>query len=155
MATEDLTRILDGAGASYELLPHAHTESAMAEAQALGISAADVAKTLVVTTPDGYARAVVPASERIDLHKVRELLDGSKTTVQLASEDDLGRDFPEFELGAVPPLGGRRDRVIVDRRVAARDSVVVEAGSHEASVRLPTQDLLRAADASVADICEE
>jgi Ala-tRNA(Pro) deacylase len=59
--------VLDEAGASYELLPHAHTESATAEADALGVPADDVAKTLVVTTPEGYVRAVVPASCRLDL----------------------------------------------------------------------------------------
>ncbi|HEY8237472.1 MAG TPA: hypothetical protein VIF85_12585, partial [Gaiellaceae bacterium] len=62
MATEDLTRALDEAGAVYELLTHAHTESALAEAQALGLSADDVAKTLIVKTAEGYLRAVVPAS---------------------------------------------------------------------------------------------
>ncbi|MDP9308594.1 MAG: hypothetical protein M3P15_09860 [Actinomycetota bacterium] len=36
MATEDLTHALDEAGAAYELLPHAHTESALGEAEALG-----------------------------------------------------------------------------------------------------------------------
>jgi hypothetical protein len=45
MATEDLTRALDEAGVAYELLPHAHTESALAEAQMLSLSADDVAKT--------------------------------------------------------------------------------------------------------------
>ena len=56
MATEDLTRALDEAG-RYELLPHAHTESAAAEAEALGIASADVAKTLVVTTPEALGLA--------------------------------------------------------------------------------------------------
>ena len=50
MATTDLTSVLDEAGVSYELLSHAHTESALAEAQALGVSPDDVAKTLVVVT---------------------------------------------------------------------------------------------------------
>src|SRR5688572_21011986 len=52
MATEDLTRLLDEAGVPYELLSHARTESAVAEAEALGLAPADVAKTLVVTTPE-------------------------------------------------------------------------------------------------------
>src|SRR5688572_20439745 len=104
MATEDLTRVLDDAGVRYELLPHAHTESAAAEAEALGVPPADVAKTLVVATPEGYLRAVLPASERIDLHKLREVTGGGKKKVHLASEEDLARDYPEFELGAVPPV---------------------------------------------------
>ena len=65
--TEDLTRVLDEAGARYELLPHARTESAVAEAEALGIEPADVAKTLVVRTPEGYVRVVLPASERTEV----------------------------------------------------------------------------------------
>jgi Ala-tRNA(Pro) deacylase len=154
VATEDLTRVLDEAGARYELLTHVRTESAVAEAEALGIASADVAKTLVVTTPEGYVRAVLPASERIDLHKVREVCGGGKKQVQLASEEHLVRDYPEFDLGAVPPIGGgRRDPVVIDSRLAERDSLVLEAGSHEESVRIPTSDLLRVSEAEVADIC--
>src|SRR2546428_5505078 len=114
MATSDLTSALDEAGVSYDLLPHAHTESALAEAESLGVSPDDVAKTLVVKLPDGYLRAVLPASARVDLRKVRELHGGGRHKVQLATEEDLRRDYPEFELGAVPPVGGRSDSVIVD-----------------------------------------
>jgi Ala-tRNA(Pro) deacylase len=154
MATEDLTRALDEAGARYELLPHARTESAAAEAEALGIAPADVAKTLVVTTPEGYVRAVLPASERIDLRKLREVCGGGKKQVHLASEEHLARDYPEFDLGAVPPIGGgRRDPVVIDSRLAERGSLVLEAGSHEESVRVSTGDLLRVSEAEVADIC--
>ena len=154
MATEHLTRALDEAGVAYELLPHAHTESALREAEALGLSPDDVAKTLIVKTREGYLRAVVQAFDRLDERKVRDLTGGSKKDVHLASEDDLRRDYPDFDLGAVPPLGGaRRDPVIVDSRVAARESVVLEAGSHEQSVRIATSDLVRAADAEVTDIC--
>ena len=156
MVPQELTRVLDDSGASYELLPHPRTESAVAEAEALGIPPAHVAKTLVLTTPEGYLRAVLPASARVDLHKLRELRGEGKRHVQLASEADLSRDYPEFDLGAVPPVGGsRHDPVVVDRRLTERDSVVLEAGSHEESVRIATSDLLRVTDAQVADICEE
>jgi Ala-tRNA(Pro) deacylase len=156
VATEDLTRVLDEAGARYELLTHVRTESAAAEAEALGIAPADVAKTLVVTTPEGYVRAVLPASERIDLRKLREVRGGGKEQVHLASEEDLARDYPEFDLGAVPPIGGgRRDPVVIDSRLAERDSLVLEAGSHEESVRIPTGALLRVSEAEVVDICAD
>jgi prolyl-tRNA editing enzyme YbaK/EbsC (Cys-tRNA(Pro) deacylase) len=93
VATEDLTRALDEAGAAYELLPHAHTESALAEAEALGLEPDDVAKTLIVKTREGYLRAVVQAFDRLDERKVRDLTGGSKKDVHLASEDDLRRDY--------------------------------------------------------------
>ena len=156
MASTDVTRVLDEGGASYELLPHAHTERAADEAQALGLSPDEVAKTLVLAVPDGHVRAVLPASERIDLRKVREILGVGKKKVHLASEEDLTRDYPEFDLGAVPPFGGgSRDPVLVDRRVAERNAVVLEAGSHDESIQLRTEDLVRLTEAEVVDICSE
>ena len=156
MATADLTSVLDQAGARYELLSHAPTQTAIAEAKALGVLPAEVAKTLIVKTPSGYVRAVLPASERLELSKLSALYGGTKKTTHLASEEDLKRDYPEFELGAVPPLGGaRRDSVVLDRRLAERESLVLQAGSHDESVRIATADLLRLAEAQLADICED
>ena len=153
MAQKDVTVILDEAGVEYELLPHPRTETATAEAEALGVEQADVAKTLVISTPGGYVRAVLAASERIDMHKLREHLEGGKR-IHLATEEDLGRDYPDFELGAVPPFGGSDDRVLVDSRLADRESVVLEAGSHEQSVRIRTADLLALTRAEVADLAQ-
>ena len=156
MTTDDVTRALDEGGAQYELLAHAHTESALDEAKALGLDPAEVGKTLVLSVPEGYVRAIVPANCRVDVRKVREVVGGGKKHVHLATEDDLTRDYPEFDLGAVPPVGGtRRDRVVLDRRLADRKSLVVEAGSHDESVRIPTRELVRVAHAEVADICKD
>jgi prolyl-tRNA editing enzyme YbaK/EbsC (Cys-tRNA(Pro) deacylase) len=43
----------------------------------------------------------------------------------------------------------------VDERLGARDSVVLEAGSHETSIRLKASDLVRLTEAQVADITRE
>jgi prolyl-tRNA editing enzyme YbaK/EbsC (Cys-tRNA(Pro) deacylase) len=151
----DVTRLLDEAGIDFDVLDHAHTERAADEAAALGIGPEEVAKTLVLVTPSGNVRGVLAASDRIDLHKVAGVLGVGGKKVRLASEDDLARDYPDFELGAVPPFAGRDDQVIVDERLARRDSIVVEAGSHDRSVRLKAADLVRLTRAQVADICAE
>ena len=151
----DVTSFLDEAGLDFDVLEHAHTERAADEAAALGVSPTEVAKTLVVTTPEGNVRAVLPASERIDLRKVGDLVGASRKKVHLATEDDLARDYAEFDLGAVPPFGGKRDAVILDLRLSERDSVVFEAGSHERSVRIKAADLVRLTQAQVADISRE
>jgi Ala-tRNA(Pro) deacylase len=156
MSVADLTKVLDDAGAEYEVLHHGHTERAVEEAEALGLDAAEVAKTLIARTPDGYLRALVPASERVDMRKLREAVGGSKDDVQLATEAEMAQDYPEFALGAVPPLGGTRsDPVFVDRRLAGHEWVVFEAGTHDDSVRVRTEDLLRIAQAQTADLCED
>jgi Ala-tRNA(Pro) deacylase len=154
VTTSDLTSVLDESDVSYELLPHAPTESALAEAEALGVAPDDVAKTLVVKLPEGYVRAVVPASARLDLRKLRAIHGGGRHSVHLATEEDLRRDYPQFELGAVPPIGGRSDPVVVDPKVANRESIVIEAGSHAESLRLAAADLIHVTRAAVTDISE-
>jgi Cys-tRNA(Pro) deacylase len=152
---EDVTRFLDEAGVDFDVLEHEHTERAAEEAAALGVAPEEVAKTLVLASPGGNVRAVLLASERIDLHKVAAVLGVGGKKVHLATEDDLARGYSSFELGAVPPFGGPEDRVIVDERLSGRDSVVLEAGSHDTSVRLKAADLVRLTEAQVADITRE
>lgn len=145
---------LDRAGIDFDLIEHRHTQTASEEARAVGVPLDEVAKTIVVATGERYVRAVVPASTRLDLHKVRELLDDNRA--RLASEEELVFAYPMYELGAVPPFGvPAGDRVLLDRRLAERDSVVLEAGSHSESVRLKTADLLRLSGAEVEELAEE
>lgn len=99
-------------------------------------------------------RAVLPASDRLDLGKLREIL-GTKD-VELATEAILVGAYPEFELGAVPPLtGGNGDRVLMDRRLRENDWVVLEAGTHEQSLRLRTSDLVELTDARLVDLSQD
>jgi Ala-tRNA(Pro) deacylase len=151
----DATSFLEESGIDFDVLEHAHTERATDEAAALGIAPEEVAKTLVLVAPNGNVRAVLAASERIDLHKVAATLGVGGKKVHLASEESLASNYPGFALGAVPPFGGREDHVLVDERLAGRDSVVLEAGSHERSVRLKAADLVRLTRAQVADIRRE
>jgi len=139
----------------YELIPHPSTKTAGEEAAAVGLPPEQVAKTVVLFTADGYVRAVLPASERLDLHKLRELI-GDGNTTRLATEAELAGAYPMFELGAVPPFAGPAgDRTIFDHRLAEQDAVLLEAGSHSASLRIKTPDLVVLAGAELADICED
>lgn len=154
MTGQKLVDELDRAGVQYELLPHSRTESAAAEAEALSVDPRDVAKTLVLTTPEGFVRAVLPATDRLDLRKVRELL-GTKE-IELATEEQMAEAYPEFEVGAVPPIAGSRgDRVLVDLGLGKREWVVFDAGGHEQSVRVRSDDLVRIAGAQLADLCRD
>ena len=153
MAVRELLDRLRDAGVEFELLAHPHTETAAAEAKALGLPSEEVAKTLVVRTPTGYVRVLVPARERLDLHKLRAGIETDKAV--LATEQELERDYAEFELGAVPPLGGRPDPVLVDPRLVEREWVAFEAGTHDESVRVRSADLVTLANARVLDLCQD
>jgi Ala-tRNA(Pro) deacylase len=153
MITEDLAGELSKEQIDYELVAHRHTEHARDEAAALGVAQEEVGKTLILTSDGGYMRVVIPASERLDLGKVREHVGGGGE-IRLASERELVGAYPEFALGAVPPFGGPSgDRILVDRRTAVLGWVIVEAGTHEQSLRIRTADLLALTKAEVADFC--
>jgi prolyl-tRNA editing enzyme YbaK/EbsC (Cys-tRNA(Pro) deacylase) len=52
-------------------------------------------------------------------------------------------------------MGGPYDRLIVDRRLFDSTFIVLEAGTHDESIRLRTGDLLSIAEAEVADLAVE
>jgi hypothetical protein len=60
-------------------------------------------------------------------------------------------DFPDFELGAIPPFGEMLPAPeIVDRRVLDHDRVLCNGGDHTHSVLLDPKEIVRAAGARVA-----
>ena len=65
---------LDDSGVRYDVVSHRPTQTAREEARALHVSPSRVAKTVVLVTPHAIVRAVLPASKRVDLHKIRHLL---------------------------------------------------------------------------------
>ena len=144
---------LDAADIAYTVMPHRRTLRATDEARVLGVPPSAVAKTIVLSTPDGFVRAVLPASEHLDLGKVRDLLGTSEA--ELATEEQLAGAYPDYELGAVPPFGGGNDRVLLDRRLAASEALLIEAGVHDASVHMATADLAEHTGATTADLCRD
>jgi Ala-tRNA(Pro) deacylase len=135
-----VTEHLEQRGVAFELIPHRQADTSTEEARALGVDAGEVLKTLAVRTSSGYALVVIPASRRLDLHLVREALgDGH---ARLASEEELGRDFADYQLGALPPLGALVGAsVYVDPEVLRHDTVAFAAGTQTESVKLRTEEL--------------
>jgi Ala-tRNA(Pro) deacylase len=150
-ATEQLVELLREADIEFEFLPHRRTQTARSEARALGVLPQETAKTVIASVDGGYVRAVVPASRRLDTDKVAAAVGARAIT--LLTEGELGNAYPQFELGAVPPFGGRDgDRVVVDSSLAEGEYVVLEAGVHDTSLRVRASDLIHVAGAQVADI---
>ena len=109
---------LESHGVPFEPIAHQQTYTSIAEARALGIDASEVLKTVAVQVAGGHALMVVPATCRLDLHLVQAAV--GDRHARLATEAELQRDFPDVELGALPPLalllGGP---LYVDRRYSS------------------------------------
>jgi len=111
------------------------------------------AKTVALHDHDGYRLAVVPASERLDVRRAREVL-GATHHLRLATEEELRQDFPAFDVGAMPPFAPAPLPEVVDVRLLRHERIVCAGGEHERSVRIGALDLLRITEPRVADICE-
>ena len=61
----------------------------------------------------------------------------------------------QFELGAVPPMPAHGDRVLVDPRVCENEDVLLEAGTHEQSLRIKSADLIALNHSLIADLCRD
>ena len=148
-----LTEFLEREGVAYEVVEHERTQTAAAEARAAGMPPADVAKTVVLRDQNGLRLAVIPASERLDMHKLREAL--GSTGLRLVTEREMAEEFDGFEVGAVPPFGSMFNALeLVDERLLEHDRILCSGGDHEHAVLVDPRDVVKAADARVADICE-
>lgn len=146
-----VTEHLERRGVNYEVAEHARAVTSMEEAGALGITADEVVKTVMLATDRGPALLVVPASRRLDLRLAREAV--GDHAARLASEDELQRSFSECELGALPPLGSLLGApVFVDPEVLEHDTVMFAAGTQTQSIKARCADLFRGEEVQVSPL---
>jgi len=79
-------------GVSFDVIGHARSESAAAEADATQIPE-QTAKTVVLRTSASYRLAVIGASDRLDLRKAAEAVVVPQVDVRLATEADRRLTF--------------------------------------------------------------
>lgn len=149
VVSEHLTR----RGLRFEVLPHERVFTAREEARTLGISPDEVVKAVVLDTPEGHVVAIVPGSRRIDLERVARALGIERVT--LASEREIEGDFPQFELGALPPVPSLVGvPVVLDPEVLVHRTVTFAAGTQRESVRAEVEGLFTAPTVTIAPVCE-
>lgn len=133
---------LEKKGVSFEVIPHDQAYTSIDEARALGISADEVVKTIVLDTAKGHALAVVPGSRRLYMRLVRKAVGDSHA--KFADEDELEKDFPGVQLGGFPPLGSLVGApTFVDPEVFTHETVVFAAGTQNESLKVRTDDLFK------------
>ena len=151
---EAVTHFLDRQRAPYELIEHADTFAALDESSAAGGAPSRMAKTVLLHDHGGFRAAVIPASERLDLHKTRELFQASGH-LRLASEEEIEREFPVFDAGALPPFSGLLGTPeILDTRLLAHDHVLCSGGDHRHTLKISPREIERLGEPLVADICQ-
>jgi prolyl-tRNA editing enzyme YbaK/EbsC (Cys-tRNA(Pro) deacylase) len=127
--------------------------SSLEEAAAiLGITPADIVKSLVVKHKDGsFLFALVPGDRQISWPKLRGLLGVNKLSLPPA---DVALEATGYERGTITPLGSTRVwPVYADATIAGR-RISMGAGQHGYSAFVDADARTTALDAVVADISD-
>ena len=120
--------------------PVAYTAQEIAAAQ--HVPGAQLAKSVLIKTTDGFVLAVLPATQRVDFKKLQALL--KVKNVSIASEGDIKRLFPDMEVGAMPPFGTLYQvPTVVEKGLSACSDSVCNAGSHTETITLKYADVAR------------
>jgi Ala-tRNA(Pro) deacylase len=153
-STNLITHYLDEHHVPYKVFEHDRSLSAAGEARATGVAPHNAAKSVLLRDRRGYRLAVIPASERLALKKLRGLIDAGQD-LRFATEREMADDFPTLEIGALPPLGALLSvPEAIDERLLEHPRILCNAGDHRHSMLLDPRDLADLADTRIGDICE-
>ena len=139
-------------GLEVEIIERPAARSLEEAAELLGITPADIVKSLVVKRSDGtFLFAEIPGDRVISWPKLRALVGVNKLQLPDAA---VALEATGYERGTITPLGSTTAwPVYVDERIVGR-RVSMGAGEHGRSLFVEADDLIRGLDATVADISE-
>ncbi|MFJ8919515.1 Cys-tRNA(Pro) deacylase [Streptomyces sp. NPDC102415] len=119
-------------------------------AEALGVSADRVFKTLVAEVDGELVVAVVPVAGSLDLKALASAVGGKRAAMAdpAAAERTTG-----YVRGGISPLGQRkRLRTVLDASAGSHPTICVSAGRRGLEVELSAADLAALTDATLAPI---
>ncbi|MBU5422232.1 YbaK/EbsC family protein [Cellulomonas hominis] len=145
-------RALAESGVAHTIVRHGRVGSLAEAAAARGVDPSGIVKTLVVRRgDDDYLFVLVPGDRAISWPKLRALLGVSRMSMPDAA---TAKEVTGYERGTITPFGSLRAwPVVADARVPGR-SVSIGGGGHGVGATLDGDDLVRALDATVADVTE-
>lgn len=144
---QKLRQFLDTSHVPYELHRHRRASTATAVAAADHVPCSEMAKVVLLRAQDRYLMAVVPASRRLDLERARDVTE--EPDLELASEAEIDRLFPDCETGAMPPFGNLFGMPVwVDDTLGRESETVFNAGNHRETVHMAYADFVRLAKPS-------
>jgi Ala-tRNA(Pro) deacylase len=134
-----IKRMLDNRGIAYREQHHRQAYTAQEVAQREHISGHRVAKVVVAVADGRFVELILPASRRVRLDRVRELL--AAHDVRLATEAEIDRVFDDCERGAIPALPHGDDiPLVMDGSMNVAGDILFQAGTHEDAVCLRFDD---------------
>ena len=152
----NVARILDGLGIAYEIKTYAVDESDLSAVHVAEVSGLDIEmiyKTLVARgDKSGIIMAVIGGGEELDL-KALARASGNKSVEMIALKELL--PLTGYVRGGCSPLGAKKNYpVYLDARALTLEKISISAGQRGMQLVLAPQDLVRAVNATVAELVQ-
>lgn len=129
-----LQEYLNDHSISYDVTTHELTNSSTRTAQASHVPGDRLVKGVLLTKEGGFVLAVVPASCKVRLDAMEQML---HCPVNLATEDEISSIFPDCEVGAVPPIGAAYALdCVVDDSLEQQSDLYLEGGDHRSLIHI-------------------
>lgn len=149
-ATTALTR----AGITFTAHPYDHDPSAdsfgIEAAEALGVEAERVFKTLLADVDGTLVVGIVPVTTRLNLKALAAAVDGKRAVMANAATAERRTGYV---VGGISPIGQKmQHRTVLDETAELFDTIFVSGGRRGFDIELSTADLVRVTGATVADI---
>ena len=128
--------------------PLAYTAQQLAAAE--HVPGRMIAKVVMVYGDGKPAMLVMPAPAHVNFMRAAVALKARE--VRLAREEEFARQFPDCEVGAMPPFGNLYGvPVWVDRSLAKDDTIIFPAGSHTDTIQIAFADFERIVQPQIGD----
>ncbi|MGA7282042.1 MAG: YbaK/EbsC family protein [Acidimicrobiia bacterium] len=148
MLGERVRALLMEHGVHYDVHAHRTAYTTAETAEAEHVPGGQVAKVVMVMADDELVMAVIPGDRRLDLDKLRDVLNAG--TVRLATEDEFAPSFPDCEKGAEPPFGAIYELPMVVDEGLQSEQITFNAGSHDEAITIARTDYMELTKARVA-----
>jgi Cys-tRNA(Pro)/Cys-tRNA(Cys) deacylase len=152
--TTPATQALSRAGVAFALAEYAYDGTAervgLQAAEALGVPAAVVLKTLMVEVDGKPACVVVPSDSEANMKKVAAAFGGKAAAMMKPADAER---LTGYKVGGISPLGQRRNvATAVEEMATLEAEIYLNGGRRGLQIRMRPDDLIAAAGAKVADL---
>jgi Cys-tRNA(Pro)/Cys-tRNA(Cys) deacylase len=137
---------------AYEHDP-ANTNFGLEAADALGLDADRVFKTLLADVDGGLVVGIVPVTGKLDLKRLAAAVGGKRAAM---ADPALAERRTGYVLGGISPVGQKTAHpTVLDETAELWDTVYVSGGRRGFDIELSPADLVRVTGAVVADIAAQ
>ncbi|MDX1661630.1 MAG: YbaK/EbsC family protein [Gemmatimonadota bacterium] len=144
---------LDEHDVDYEHTEHEPVYTAQEVAEAEHVPGRQVAKVVILTDGEDSIMAVLPATRKIQLEKIRHA--AGNDALRLADEEEFEDQFPGCEVGAMAPFGNLYEHVVfVDQTLREDERITFNAGTHTDAITMAYADFERLVEPVAAEFSE-